>query len=264
MALIKCADCGREVSDRAPACPQCGCPTHDGAPAVVAQPRPAQSPGAAAPSSSAARNPPPRPTARTAPSAGSHAGGEQQWWLSRSDKAEGPFPASSIIAGLRNGSIAPAALACPVGSQQWQRLIDWPPFASVCPGTVAPPPALSNLASTPHIEAGRSRGGRAIVQSPRMNARYNQLSFAFGVPGIIIQSIGMFGGQVLVANSSSPETFGPLMGLIGIVGTALLLTGLAYYAKAKGRHPLWCLFGLLSWIGLIVLACLENLNSRET
>jgi hypothetical protein len=26
MALIKCEDCGREVSDRAPACPNCGAP----------------------------------------------------------------------------------------------------------------------------------------------------------------------------------------------------------------------------------------------
>jgi hypothetical protein len=27
MALIPCVECGRVVSDRAPACPQCGCPT---------------------------------------------------------------------------------------------------------------------------------------------------------------------------------------------------------------------------------------------
>ena len=27
MALIKCEDCGRDVSDRAPACPNCGAPT---------------------------------------------------------------------------------------------------------------------------------------------------------------------------------------------------------------------------------------------
>ncbi|MEC4593778.1 hypothetical protein VPG91_22445 [Nitrospirillum amazonense] len=26
MALIQCEDCGRDVSDRAPACPNCGCP----------------------------------------------------------------------------------------------------------------------------------------------------------------------------------------------------------------------------------------------
>lgn len=26
MPLNECPDCGREVSDRAPACPECGCP----------------------------------------------------------------------------------------------------------------------------------------------------------------------------------------------------------------------------------------------
>lgn len=27
MALIKCTECGKEFSDRAVACPNCGCPT---------------------------------------------------------------------------------------------------------------------------------------------------------------------------------------------------------------------------------------------
>ena len=27
MALIKCSECGREISDKAPACVHCGCPT---------------------------------------------------------------------------------------------------------------------------------------------------------------------------------------------------------------------------------------------
>lgn len=27
MALIKCIECGKEFSDRAAACPNCGCPT---------------------------------------------------------------------------------------------------------------------------------------------------------------------------------------------------------------------------------------------
>ena len=26
MALIKCPECGREISDKAPQCPHCGCP----------------------------------------------------------------------------------------------------------------------------------------------------------------------------------------------------------------------------------------------
>lgn len=26
MALVRCGECGRQISDKAPACPQCGCP----------------------------------------------------------------------------------------------------------------------------------------------------------------------------------------------------------------------------------------------
>ena len=29
MALIKCSECGKEFSDKAPACPNCGCPTSE-------------------------------------------------------------------------------------------------------------------------------------------------------------------------------------------------------------------------------------------
>lgn len=29
MALIKCTECGKEFSDKAPSCPNCGCPTGD-------------------------------------------------------------------------------------------------------------------------------------------------------------------------------------------------------------------------------------------
>jgi hypothetical protein len=66
----------------------------------------------------------------------------------------------------------------------------------------------------------------------------------------------MFSGQMLPA--SEAESLSPLFGLAGLVGTALLLAGFAYYAKAKGRHPLWCLFAFLGLIGLIVLACLKD------
>ncbi len=51
----------------------------------------------------------------------------------------------------------------------------------------------------------------------------------------------------------------PLSGfLVTVLGTVLLLVGLAYYAKAKGRHPAWCLAALLSWVGLIVLGVLSG------
>jgi hypothetical protein len=75
-----------------------------------------------------------------------------------------------------------------------------------------------------------------------MITKYNNVSLAFGIPGIVLQLVGAFAPSVLVQ----------------LLGTALLIVGLAYYAKAKGRNPAWCLFAFLSIIGLIVLACLKD------
>jgi len=83
-----------------------------------------------------------------------------------------------------------------------------------------------------------------------MIARYNNISLALGAPGIILQIVGQ-------VTRVSPEHLG-LARVLLIVGTGLLLIGLAYYAKAKGRHPAWCLMAFLSLIGLIVLASLKD------
>lgn len=44
MALIKCADCGNDVSDRAPACPKCGAPIATFVPAFTPASTPAPEP----------------------------------------------------------------------------------------------------------------------------------------------------------------------------------------------------------------------------
>ena len=86
-----------------------------------------------------------------------------------------------------------------------------------------------------------------------MIARYNRLSFVWGIPGLILQIVG----NVVAQGALGPST-APLGLLVALIGTGLLLVGLAYYAVAKGRHPAWCLFAFLSIIGLIVLACLKD------
>jgi hypothetical protein len=84
-----------------------------------------------------------------------------------------------------------------------------------------------------------------------MIKEWNQKSFYFGIPGIILQIAGR-----MMMNSEGGK---PSLGLlIALAGTGLLLAGFAYYAKAKGRHPAWCLMAFLSIIGLIVLACLKD------
>ena len=94
----------------------------------------------------------------------------------------------------------------------------------------------------------------------------NALSFLLGIPGIALQVYGQF----KVTNASVPlnqfENFQEqiqsqinlghaLQGLGGL----LLIGGLCFYASMKGRNPAWGLFGLLSCIGLIVLAVIGKI-----
>jgi len=75
-----------------------------------------------------------------------------------------------------------------------------------------------------------------------MIKRYNNISLAWGIPGLIVQIGGWVADQPLLA----------------ILGTILLIVGLAYYAKAKGYHPIWCLLGFLSIIGWIILGLMKD------
>ena len=88
-----------------------------------------------------------------------------------------------------------------------------------------------------------------------MIARYNNISLAWGIPGIILQMVGQ-----IMRTLPDPQVRGSL---VLLVGTVLLLVGLAYYAKAKGRNPAWCLMAFLSLLGLIVLACLKDFAPQE-
>lgn len=89
-----------------------------------------------------------------------------------------------------------------------------------------------------------------------MIARYNNISLALGVPGLALQVVGNVLWQQNRAN--------PYAGIgFTVAGTVLLIAGLAFYAKAKGRSEVWCLMGFLSIIGFIVLGCLEDLTTRR-
>ena len=96
-----------------------------------------------------------------------------------------------------------------------------------------------------------------------MIKKYNNLSFVWGVPGILIQ----FAGQILAQMAQQPGSeVDPALAFSGcgvtLFGTALLMVGPAYYAKSRGRHPAWCLMGFLSCLGLIFLAFLKDLNAE--
>jgi hypothetical protein len=86
-----------------------------------------------------------------------------------------------------------------------------------------------------------------------MIAQYNSKSLAYGIPGIILQ----LGGNIVARTSENLSTVG-IGAAIALLGTVLLLIGLAFYAKAKGRSPVWCLMAFLSLIGLLVLTLLKD------
>jgi hypothetical protein len=75
--------------------------------------------------------------------------------------------------------------------------------------------------------------------------KLNRISLLLGGPGLILQGVGnMMGGAV--------------GGLTMLVGTVLLIVGLTFYARMRGRHPAWGMFGLLSLVGMIVLLVLSK------
>lgn len=82
-----------------------------------------------------------------------------------------------------------------------------------------------------------------------MIARYNNLSLVLGIPGLIAQAYGYY-------MKDKPQS--QLGWVIMTGGTVMLIAGLMYYAKAKGRNPNWAFLGFFSLIGLVILALLKD------
>ncbi len=87
-----------------------------------------------------------------------------------------------------------------------------------------------------------------------MIKKYNNISLAIGVPGIVLQFAGMFMTRFESQNYT----------LLTLLGTLLLMVALGYYAVSKGRSPLWCLAGFAGILGLIVLGLLKDLDGERT
>ena len=81
-----------------------------------------------------------------------------------------------------------------------------------------------------------------------MIKKYNNISLAIGIPGLILQLYGTF----------------EQVSILSILGSIALIVGLAFYAKAKARHPAWGLLGLLSILGMIILALIPDKSSDQS
>ena len=92
-----------------------------------------------------------------------------------------------------------------------------------------------------------------------MDAALNRKSLTLGIPGIVLQIAGNIMVNVGGVNATQPNTPIILLGVVvALTGTVLLIMGLSMYAKAKGQSGWWGLMGLLSCLGLIVLAVLPD------
>ena len=63
------------------------------------------------------------------------------------------------------------------------------------------------------------------------------------MPGLLLQFAIVIGGP-LEHLGMNPQVIGTILAISYILGTVLLFVGLAYYAKSKGRHPMWALSAL--------------------
>lgn len=88
-------------------------------------------------------------------------------------------------------------------------------------------------------------------------------SMAFGIPGLFLQIVCMALSHILAANSGDhsaapPEWIALSLAIGSLIGVLLLIVGLRHYAKAKGYSDAFGLFGLLSFLGILILAVLPD------
>jgi hypothetical protein len=92
-----------------------------------------------------------------------------------------------------------------------------------------------------------------------MIPEYNRKSLLLGLPGLGLQIV-CYALINITASGGAPGllSFLPLLQLGVVAGLVLLVIGLCYYAKSKGYNALFGLLGLLSCLGLIILAVLPD------
>lgn len=102
-----------------------------------------------------------------------------------------------------------------------------------------------------------------------MIAKYNRKSLALGIPGLVLQIGCIFTTNLIAAKAKSggatlPDSLALLLAAGSLIGSLLFIVGLCYYAKAKGYSSVFGLLGLLSCIGLLILAVLPDKTKGQT
>jgi hypothetical protein len=88
-----------------------------------------------------------------------------------------------------------------------------------------------------------------------MLKQYSKKSLIFGGIGIIGElAMGLLSARLNPA-MTSPST---IILIIYVVFALMILVGLYYHLKAKGRSPLWLIVIVFNLIGLIILLSLKD------
>lgn len=96
-----------------------------------------------------------------------------------------------------------------------------------------------------------------------MDARLTKQSLIVGGIGVLLQTAGYVWAASqdrLFFSAVDYDRYPPGAGAMTLVGSIMLLVGLALYAQAKGRSRWWGLMGLFSIFGIIALALLPDLR----
>ena len=80
---------------------------------------------------------------------------------------------------------------------------------------------------------------------------YRNKGLSLSLTGVGLQIVGAVTNIMFVS------------GLIALVGTGVLMLGLAWIAKSKGRTPLWGLLGVFSILGPVVLYVLPDSHNKR-
>jgi hypothetical protein len=113
------------------------------------------------------------------------------------------------------------------------------------------------------MERPQYRQAGQIVRDEKPHARvrsnrHNQLyAVAFLVVGLLVR----FGSGAIPPDFALGLS--PIVGwwIINIISIGLWMTGSYFYAKALRIEPIWCLLGLLSFIGLIAMFVVSKMHN---
>jgi hypothetical protein len=96
-----------------------------------------------------------------------------------------------------------------------------------------------------------------------MNIEHKRKILALVIPGLFLQIGCMVLIRILAPNAGNrsaapPEWISLSLAIGSLIGVLLVIVGLRYYAKAKGYSDVFGLLGLLSCVGVVILAVLPD------